>query len=57
MAAAKKPGTSKASSTENAAGKQRIVLGAAKPGKISLPKLRKAIREVVDRRMAGSSGS
>ena len=56
MAAAKKSGLAKAA-TEKATGKERVVLGAAKPGKISLPKLRKAIREVVDRRIAGSSGS
>jgi hypothetical protein len=56
MAAAKKPGSSTTTSAAKTPGKQRVILSAAKPGKISLPKLRKAIREVVDRRAAGSGG-
>jgi tRNA-2-methylthio-N6-dimethylallyladenosine synthase len=43
MAAAKKPSSGKASGGAKASGQQRVVLGAAKPGKIKLDKLRKAM--------------
>jgi hypothetical protein len=61
MADAKKSTSGKAGGEAKGAAKrpssvqQRVVLGAAKPGKISVVKLRKAIREVVQRRVAGSS--